>query len=241
MVRGHSRTLSQGIVPLPRRLLFDQLRSHRLIVAQCRVQAKAGAGEGLERRPGERPARRCQPSIEGTAGRGSCPVASKHGLVGSITMRAQVREEKAAEIRRAVRGFLDAMAREDFEHACSYFSNASRAFLLTVASATGLKTESCGAAWAHLVRLDTDIDSRRLPAMWEQVRGCAVEVKVTGADRAAVEIDPSRSRDSSELPITRRLFDELGLNKGLPLVKEDGEWKLGLRGVDDSTGQISSN
>jgi hypothetical protein len=137
------------------------------------------------------------------------------------------------EISRVVRAFVDAMAREDFESACGYVSNGGRAFLLTAASATGLKTESCGKAWAHLMERDTDVDGPTHTAMWEQVRSFAVEVKLTGVDRAVVELDPSRSLDSSELSTTRRLFDEFRLTKGLPMVREAGEWKLGMRGVDD--------
>lgn len=147
-------------------------------------------------------------------------------------MGDEVREHEPEEARAVVLAFVDAMAREDFEGACTCFSNASRAFVLTLAGATGLKTESCGAAWAHLVKRDTDVDARTLTAMWAQARGFTVEVRLT-ADRATAEFNPPRNHDSPDVLTARRVSDTLRLTNGLPMVREDGKWKLGLRGVDD--------
>jgi hypothetical protein len=136
-----------------------------------------------------------------------------------------------AEIGRVVGAFADAMAQEDFEGACDYFSRAARAWMVALACATGLETDSCATALSHLLKQANSVDARTLASMWERMGGLAFEVELQGADRATVTIDTSPSLGSAEL--IARLVDDLRLTMGIPLVREDGNWKLGLRYVDD--------
>lgn len=132
-------------------------------------------------------------------------------------------EDEEAALRVA-RAYVQAVSDEDFELAGTYLSRGGRAIVLATALAQGIGTESCGAALAHLTKQQTSVDQGARDAARQAVGGLVWEIRRTGADRASAVIDPS------SIPEGLRGAPALA---ALPLVLEDGEWKVGVTGVDD--------
>lgn len=131
-------------------------------------------------------------------------------------------DEEAA--RRVARAYVQAASDEDFELAGTYLSRGGRAIVLATALGQGLRTDSCGAALAQLMKQQASVNQSARDAAREGVGGLVWEIRRTGADRATAVIDPS------SIPNGLRRAPAL---EALPLVREDGEWKVGVTGVDD--------
>ena len=122
----------------------------------------------------------------------------------------------------AVRAYVEASANANFEAVCGSLSRAGRAIVLATATAEGLKTDSCAAALSHLMRQQASSAAPARDFMLRQLRNLAYTVELLDADRAIVVIDPPPLEDHADQRSAR-----------LPLVKEDGNWKIGVSGLED--------
>ncbi|MGH3495386.1 MAG: hypothetical protein ACRDQ1_19435, partial [Sciscionella sp.] len=109
--------------------------------------------------------------------------------------------------------------------ACSYLSRAGRAIVLATASAEGLRTDSCGAALAHVAKKLMNLDAPGGAGIRQAVGDLVWQITPNGADRATSVIDPSSAPE--DLPGTDGVT-------GLPLAREDGSWKIGIIGVEEA-------
>jgi hypothetical protein len=108
---------------------------------------------------------------------------------------------------RAVRAYVEAIGRRDFETACSYLCHAGRVLARAQAKADGLDTDDCAAALAYLAQRHSG-DLPPPEAAVAAFNASLGEVDLVDPDHAIV-----RRNDSGE---------------ELPLVREDGAWKIGV-------------
>jgi hypothetical protein len=115
--------------------------------------------------------------------------------------------EAADDATRAFRAYVEAIVRDDFEVACTYLCKAGRALALVQAKFDGLDTDDCAAALAYVMQRHTGDQPRPADALTALIES-VTRVEMIDADHAIVRLDVD--------------VDEL------PLVREDGGWKIGV-------------
>jgi hypothetical protein len=127
-----------------------------------------------------------------------------------------VRRMKAAEAAddamRAFRAYVEAIVRHDFEIACSYLCKPGRALVLAQAKSDGLDTDDCAAALAYITQRHNGDQPRPADAI-TAVIASVTGVEMIDANHAIVRFDGDGDGDGDELP----------------LLREDGGWKIGVR------------
>jgi hypothetical protein len=117
--------------------------------------------------------------------------------------------EAAASVAAVVRSYVDAAARRDDAAVCSYLSDFARSIVLATAADSGLTTDSCEVALAHVRPL------RSLGAAQASVADFQIEVLSIEDDRATVEVRTMAAEASA-----------------LALVRERGAWKIAVATTD---------
>lgn len=146
-----------------------------------------------------------------------------------------VRRMEAAEAANgatlAVRAYVEAIVRDDFEVACSYLCKAGRALALVPAKFDCLDTDDCAAALAYVMQRHTGVQPRPADALTSLIES-VTRVEMIDADHAIVRLVPGwfarwdNAHDDEATRATTRVPN--GDGDELPLVREDGGWKIGV-------------
>jgi len=143
--------------------------------------------------------------------------------------------EAADDATRALRAYVEAIVRDDFEIACSYLCKAGRALALVQAKFDGLDTDDCAAALAYVLQRHTGDQPRPADAMTSLIES-VTRVEMIDADHAIVRLVPGwfarwdNAHAEEATRATTRVPNGDGDGDELPLVREDGGWKIGVVG-----------
>jgi hypothetical protein len=141
--------------------------------------------------------------------------------------------EAADDATRALRAYVEAIVRDDFEIACSYLCKAGRALALVQAKFDGLDTDDCAAALAYVMQRHTGDQPRPADAVTSLIES-VTRVEMIDADHAIVRLGPGwfARWDNAHADEATRATTRVPNGDGdeLPLVREDGGWKIGVVG-----------
>jgi hypothetical protein len=141
--------------------------------------------------------------------------------------------EAADDATRALQAYVEAIVRDDFEIACSYLCKAGRALALVQAKVDGLDTDDCAAALAYVMQRHTGDQPRPADAVTALIES-VTRVEMIDADHAIVRLVPGwfahwdTAHADEATRATTRVPDGDGDGDELPLVREDGGWKIGV-------------
>jgi hypothetical protein len=116
-----------------------------------------------------------------------------------------VQSDDEDAVRETVRAYAEAVEREEYDVACGLLCRMGQAIVIATAAATGFQGRSCELAMSHLIR--------------DQPRPASPRAADFVCDVISIEGDHARVVLTTAEP---------QLRTELPLVREDGSWKIGV-------------